>query len=85
MVERREWPKYLHFLKHSEWQESASRCQSGGCRIILEAISKFFPNISSDTTPELAQREGTVHIHVNDVHIQLFVTEGMRGTYKLGS
>jgi hypothetical protein len=66
--------------QYGAWQEKASQCQSGGCRIILEAISKFFPNVSSDTTPWLARCEGTVYIHVNHVQIQLFVTEGMRGT-----
>jgi hypothetical protein len=67
---------------YGQWQVEASQCESGGCKISLEAISKFLPEMSSDVPIWLAPGNRLICIGVGDdtVHIQLFVTEGMRST-----
>jgi hypothetical protein len=71
--------------QYGAWQEKASQCQSGGCKILLEAISKFFPEISSDYEVRLAPGNRLICMiaRYHNVDIQLFVTEGMRSTSQL--
>jgi hypothetical protein len=80
-----DWHSHRHGQwqrKASQWQRKASQCQSGGCKILLEAVSKFFPGMSFNEFVCLVPGKGLIQIGLghDEVHIQLFVTEGMCST-----
>jgi hypothetical protein len=63
-------------------QRHAPQCPSGGCKILLNAVTKYFPNAIDDEVEfySMFSKHGVFGVHLlktGERHsIQLFVTEG---------